>query len=411
MGKKWYNKEEKRKVILALVISNLLALILLAVDGSTSRVSCHAIGRNDYGKGKKTEKFLVSVGEKVTKEPVTIEVEERAYSSKEIQAVFSTCMERLDTLILGTNKSPDNIRNNLNLPTKMPGLPIQISWEMDNYKVINLDGELQQDKLNEKGTLVKLKGTLSYKKEKAQYITSVNIYPPLCNKKEQVVAQVEKKTKKKDIDTQEKSKLFLPQQVDGKKVIWTKPMNTRAFAISFMGLLAAALLIALRKQNQRKEEEVRRRQMLIDYPEIINQFTLLVGAGMTVKNTWKKIISEYQEQTTWKQKRYAYEEMIYTYREMQSGVPEGECYERFGYRCRDQTYIKFGALLSQNLRKGSSGLVSLLAVEAAQAYANRKSLAKRLGEEAGTKLLIPMFGMLVVVLVIIIVPAFLSIQM
>ena len=50
-------------------------------------------------------------------------------------------------------------------------------------------------------------------------------------------------------------------------------------------------------------------------------------------------------------------------------------------------------------------------MEAIQSFENRKSAAKRLGEEAGTKLLMPMMGMLMVVLVIVMVPAFLTMQL
>jgi len=44
----------------------------------------------------------------------------------------------------------------------------------------------------------------------------------------------------------------------------------------------------------------------------------------------------------------------------------------------------------------------------ASAFELRKNLAKKLGEEAGTKLLLPLFMMLGVVMVMIVVPAFLS---
>ncbi len=52
----------------------------------------------------------------------------------------------------------------------------------------------------------------------------------------------------------------------------------------------------------------------------------------------------------------------------------------------------------------------MLRIEAVQAFEERMARAKRLGEEAGTKLLAPMFLMLAEVLVIVVVPAFLSIQ-
>ena len=67
-------------------------------------------------------------------------------------------------------------------------------------------------------------------------------------------------------------------------------------------------------------------------------------------------------------------------------------------------------LLNQNLRKGTKGLTNLLQREAQEAFEERKNMAKKLGEEAGTKLMIPLFLMLAVVFVIVTVPAFLTIQ-
>lgn len=67
-------------------------------------------------------------------------------------------------------------------------------------------------------------------------------------------------------------------------------------------------------------------------------------------------------------------------------------------------------MLSQNLRKGTRGLTELLEREAEDAFEQRKNLAKKAGEEAGTKLMIPLFLMLIIVFAIVIVPAFFSIR-
>ena len=53
----------------------------------------------------------------------------------------------------------------------------------------------------------------------------------------------------------------------------------------------------------------------------------------------------------------------------------------------------------------------ILTREAEDAFEDRKNLAKKLGEEAGTKLMIPLFLMLIVVFAIVIIPAFLSIKL
>ena len=67
-------------------------------------------------------------------------------------------------------------------------------------------------------------------------------------------------------------------------------------------------------------------------------------------------------------------------------------------------------MLSQNVRKGSKGLTELLGREAEEAFEDRINLAKKLGEEAGTRLMIPMFLMLAIVFATVIVPAFFSIR-
>jgi pilus assembly protein TadC len=152
--------------------------------------------------------------------------------------------------------------------------------------------------------------------------------------------------------------------------------------------------------------EKRNREMLLDYPEIINKFTLLVGAGMSLSNAWAKISVDYKEKG--RRKRYAYEEMMITYGELKIGTSETIAYERFGRRVRLLPYLRFSSLIAQNVKKGSSTLLSQLELEAVEAFEERKELAKRMGEEAGTKLLVPMMLMLLIVLAIIMVPAFLS---
>ena len=95
-------------------------------------------------------------------------------------------------------------------------------------------------------------------------------------------------------------------------------------------------------------------------------------------------------------------------REMESGVSELDAYEHFGQRCGLLSYSRFCSLLSQNLRKGNRELLSALRQEAEEAFENRRNIARKMGEEAGTRLLFPMIIMLAVTMVIIIIPAYRS---
>lgn len=388
--------------------------ILFTVDFINSRT---AIGsgliRNSYGAGSRTEELEVSAGER-EREKIEIQVSEQAYSGKELESMFQRCIAQMDKLILGRNKSLDHIDSDMNLITKIEGAPVEISWELDRYDVMNIYGELQQEETQQEGTLVSLKGVLTYSEDPSEqvlYECTAMVFPKILSEGEQRASDIEKVISKTDKETQTERVLTLPQELDGESLIFFSPMDSRGMVLMAMAVLIGMLLLALEKQNQEKELCKKRTQMQLDYPEIINKLTLLLGAGMTVKRAWKKITADYEEEKHIWGIRYAYEEMRQACNEMDSGIAEAESYERFGRRCNLQLYIKLGALLSQNLRKGTKGMNQILQTEAIQSFEERKARAKRLGEEAGTKLLAPMFLMLAVVLVIVIVPAFMSVQM
>ena len=204
--------------------------------------------------------------------------------------------------------------------------------------------------------------------------------------------------------------MSLPASVDGQQVIWKYVTDFRAVGILLLGTILAMLCYAAEGQRKKEEDKARKKQMEFDYPQLISRFTLYLGAGLPVINAWSKIVQSYEEEEKRNGRREIYEEMAYTMHEISSGASESECYERFGERCGLTKYRKFGTLLSQNLKKGSRGISELLKQEAFQAFEERKDFAKKLGEEAGTKMLAPMFLMLGVVLVIIVVPAFFSVQ-
>ena len=180
--------------------------------------------------------------------------------------------------------------------------------------------------------------------------------------------------------------------------------------VSEYDLAQKRLQITAGEQRQKEQRKKEIRQMQFDYPQLINKFSLYIGAGMTVRRAWIQIVKEYDKEKHYLGERTVYEEMRYTMNELKNGRPESECYEAFGRRCESPVYRKFGMLLSQNLRKGTKGLTNLLQREAQEAFEERKNMAKKLGEEAGTKLMIPLFLMLAVVFVIVTVPAFLTIQ-
>lgn len=403
-----------------MILTVILAAGLLFADARKSVVSRKSISRNSYGEGAvKEELDIYADGEKI-EEAVEIEIGERQYTVEEMEEVFDRAASQLERLVLGKNESLQKVQSDLNLVSSIPKEPVRIEWELDRYDVMDVNGTIRESEVErlagegEEGIIVQLKAYLTYTEDEtrqAMHQMAVCVYPSIKTGAESLVQAIKENISEIDTKYRTKDTIKLPDEVEGKEISYRYPMDFRGGMVFLLGMAIVLLLFFLDKQNERKDKEARHQEMMRDYPQIVSQLNLLLSAGMSTKSAWKKIVDEYRKKKSQGKSRYAYEEMEASWNEMCSGVPERECYEQFGVRCKLQAYMKLGTLLSQNLRRGTKGLADMLRLEGIHAFEERKAQAKRLGEEAGTKLLLPMFFMLAVVMIIIIVPAFLSIQL
>lgn len=210
----------------------------------------------------------------------------------------------------------------------------------------------------------------------------------------------------------ESEKLILPKEIEKKPIKFYETKKETSYQFLAFGLFIAMLLGITMDSEVNRKCKKRNQQVMLDYPELINKLVLLLGAGMTVKRAWEKIVLEYEEKRKSNQieLHYAYEEMRVTYHELCNGTNEVYAYERYGRRMKETPYIKLASLLGQNVSKGVRGVLDSLEQEAITAIQHRKEIAKRLGEEAATKMLLPMGMMLLIVLVMIMVPAISSLR-
>ena len=411
-----YDKKLWKTIFYVMFCAATIALLTeISGQGVMQNFGKVRINREDYGGNSVNHQLQMQIeGEK--SENVEIQVSPRMYSEEEVQSLFRQAMNKLDQVILGENETADHVVKPLCFPQELEGYPFAISWEPGRYDVMDMNGRINQDAVLEEdpegeGVLVKITGILRYGTEEAAYNTQVLVFADV-EETETIRNQVLNAARQAEEVSREEKSFVLPERVNGRTVRWRFRKESKVMPVLMLGAVICVFLVVQERQKKEKQRKDRKEQMLFDYPEIVSQFTMLMGAGMTAKNVWKKITADYcGQKERGGRVRDAYEEMVITLQEMQSGIPEAECYERFAARCGLVPYMKMGALLSQNLRKGAKGTSDMLKMEAIQAMEDRKSRARRLGEEAGVKLLLPMLLMLVIVLVIVVVPAFLSIDL
>ena len=135
------------------------------------------------------------------------------------------------------------------------------------------------------------------------------------------------------------------------------------------------------------------------YPSFVNRLWLLLGAGMTVQTGIRQILSEMEKD--WLLRR----ELEYAMHQLDTGSEESWVYEQLGRRLELPEYYQLLQHISQYIRMGTKDLRNLMEQEMQQALEKRRELAKKKGEEASTKLLFPMILLLVLVMVMIVYPA------
>lgn len=375
-------------------------------------VNGNSIVRPVYGEGEKEIDLDVALKEKegYTEKEIKLVIEERKYDTEEILKKLEEAKEYINKHILGKNESLENIRSPINLVKEIPNSSITVKWTLDSENLINSRGNLNNNELEEEGVLTDITASIKYYDTTEEYPITLRIKPKVLSREEMIVKKLKIAIENLSRETSTKEYQYLPKNIEDIQVYYGEQKKSNSKKIFLFGIFAAGIVYMMFDKELMNRLKRRETEVLIDYPEIINKFVLLLGAGMTMKSAWEKISLEYSNKRKegGREKRYAYEEMLLTYHELNNGVIECNAYENFGKRMKALPYLRFSSLITQNLKKGSKGLLELLEHEAIDAFNDRKELAKRLGEEASTKLLGPMMLLLLIVLAIIVTPAFMG---
>lgn len=144
----------------------------------------------------------------------------------------------------------------------------------------------------------------------------------------------------------------------------------------------------------------RRDELLADMPQVLSKLTLLVNSGMTLRDAWKKV--------AFGGDKVLYREMQATVEDMQNGLSELESYRSFADRCAIKQIRRFTSTMIQNMQKGNAEVSFFLKELSDEMWEEKKHLVKRKGEAANSKLLVPTTMIFIGILIMIMVPAFLT---
>jgi tight adherence protein C len=396
-------------VLVVMAGTLLVWLCLMARDKVSSENPSIMIKRNDYGQTPSKEQLFVSI-EGQEAEKVEVEVEARQYTEKELEEKFREAFDYVEEQIKGENESLEAVWKPLYLPEEVPNSPMEIRWTSNRYDLIRSNGTVMTDTVTEP-TIVTLTGIFTLQGIEKENVYSVCVVEPRLTQQEAEVVQVVKEIQQQEKNSRSEESFPVSGKIGNAVVSGEQKEEQNYGVIIIIGLIISALLFARQREELNEQAKEREQKLELEYPELVRQLGLLIGSGTTMKGAFWKLGDKYRRV---KEKgglqQPVYEEILILNRQMEQGISPVQALEQWGTRIGLTSYRKLANVLIQNVSRGNAGLVPLLEQEELSAMEHRRQLAKQVGEEASTKLLMPMVALLVVTIALIMVPALIQFQ-
>ncbi len=379
------------------------------------------IKKEGYGGSEQTVGLLLQKED--TTEQVTLQVRPKMLTEEERDKKMTEAFCYLEDNLKGDNESLSKVTEALNLALDYKEYPFEMECLPEDFTLMDDEGNLRnskeellaagyQEKDLEQGIVTHVTVILWYGESSMEESYEITLFPRPENETEILFGSL-----KQLLQQEEKRALYqegftIPARTQGVEISKTDGKKVTPLHVLFFGIFVVVLLVLREKENVKKKEQCRRDRLMKSYPWFVNEMLLLMGAGLQVKNVFQIMIEEYEKENkdnpSAKDKMPLLEEIKIASHSMELGMSEEQVYYRLGRRLKLPCYIKLMTLLEQNVKKGAKGISAVFEQEELAALEERKNLAKRYGEEAGTRLLGPMILLLLVIMLMIMIPAFLS---
>lgn len=328
------------------------------------------------------------------------------YEESEIEELHRNAENYLDEVVPGGNESFERVTEALYFPSVLPATGERITWSTDAPWLITAEGEVLNEDVTE-AVAVGITAEISYGTECRSFYRVVMVCPPVYTEEEQILLAVQSELFALEEASRQEERFLLPKEILGHRLQLIEESGFRASA--FWVLLAMVVPLLLYSSyfgtlDSRKKD--RKTQAENCYTEFVTKLSLMLAAGISVRQVFLRLAGEYEKNHG--AGHILSEELKVTKQELETGCSEAVAYENFGRRMGVLAYQRMASILTQNVSKGVHGIRELLLQEAKEVMAQDRADVRRKGEEAGTKLLLPMMGLLFLVFAILLVPAFQS---
>lgn len=205
--------------------------------------------------------------------------------------------------------------------------------------------------------------------------------------------------KKAEEKTRTDKIFLLPEKMQGYSLSKMQENTKKQVMFIFILTIFTIVLTAVFEIQHLKEKGKKRNiELEADYYRLISRLSLLLGAGINVRDAFRMIAESSPD-------GFLKKEIEFMINRMNSGMSEKTAIEEMGRNIGLQKYMRLASIISQNLMHGNRDLLNQLELEVTSGFEGNRERVRKRGEEASEKLMAPTFLLLTVVIGIVMYPA------
>jgi len=337
-----------------------------------------------------------------------IEVSPIEWTLEEAEGKFREAAELMKREILGNNGDLENITEDLVLSERLEGYPFEIYWTSDRKDIVSMDGKVNREGLKE-DTVVVLTAEFCYREWTWQEQFGVLICREVLTEEEEHVRGLSSWLAEYEKENRQKQNLKLPENYNGKLLKYH--LMEKDYTWLWLALLATgAGMLLWFGQDMDLRSACKKRQNLFreEYATLVNSLSLYISAGMTLQGAMLCCVRDYTKR---KEEGHVVRNALEDFQKnLQNGYSFSAAITQFAETSDDAEYRKLAGIMIQGLINGAVGMAELLEQEAEQANEEKRRHSKVKGEQISTALIAPMMLQLGIVIALVMLPAFDSLQ-
>ncbi len=317
------------------------------------------------------------------------------YTEEQFREITDAALVYVGTVMKGNNPSLDEVSEKLVFPENDETGTLSFKWIPDRFDVIGSSGDIYRDELvkNEKVEIVlEMSDGIHNRQERFDVtVLSPHIKEDSTDTVLEELMQIEQQSRNNET-------VHFPDNVEGKSIRVNESKYLRNILIGLFIVPVMAVTLVYHRINRLKEKcDKRQSELKNEYYSFVSRLSLMLGSGASMKDAMRLAAKGNGKLT---------EEVSFCINQINAGVSESKAYSEMAKRVSIPEYTRLAALISQNIEHGNSRVLMLMDQEVKNAMNIKREHLRRSGEIASEKLLLPTALLLIVVIGLIMIPAF-----